>query len=383
MYNGSIGRLVLRWSHCLLFGLCPKIRSLGQEDSATSPAMLLRSSKKRPASCISSESPEHFTSITPAVERSSSCKKRTKVVPQQKSIPQLHLQPKSPLLTLLTLPYEIRDQILHEVLTSPSSCLRWPHETEHKASLQNLGHRKGKNDSAVYPAVLRSCKQLRDEGLPILYRNTFGMDLHIDEDDDRLEFQGYDLSQGWNVIPYQARRQLFQLVRKLQVTIHVESDRDQKLPPLDTGESSGYRFVVSKLCERLLEMPNLASLHLTIALQNKHQFADDNEIGEQILTPLTLLRNVRCVTIIGVSSAYAQSLKGVMESHVHVQNLCAMRTALAIYLGDEYFEDEDWEGVQEAVNICDIGLFNERRAQIVARIDSQQAAKRERLYMFD
>jgi hypothetical protein len=346
------------------------------------PAMLLRSSKKRPASCMSSESPEHFTSITPAVERSSSCKKRTKAVPQQKSIPQPHLQPKSPLLTLLTLPYEIRYQILHGVLTSPSSCLR--KVAPHQVSLQNLSHRKSKNDSAVYPAVLRSCKQLRDEGLPILYRNTFGMDLHIDdEDDDRLEFQGHDLSQGWNVIPYQARRQLFQLVRKLQVTIYVEGDRDQDVLLLGTGESSGYRLVVSNLCERLLEMPNLASLHLTIAVQNKHQFADDNDIGEQILTPLTLLRNVRCVTIIGVSSAYAQSLKGVMESHVHVQNLCAMRTALAIYLGDEYSEDEDWEAVQEAVSICDIGLFNERRAQIVARIDSQQVAKRERLYMFD
>ena len=58
-----------------------------------------------------------------------------------------------------------------------------------------------------------------------------------------------------------------------------------------------------------------------------------------------LLRNVRCVTIIGVSSAYAQSLKGATESHEHVQNLCAMRTALAICLADEYFEDEGWEGV--------------------------------------
>jgi hypothetical protein len=92
---------------------------------------------------------------------------------------------------------------------------------------------------------------------------------------------------------------------------------------------------------------------------------------------------VWCATITGVSSAYAQSLKGVMESHVRVQNLCAMRTAMAIYLGDEYFEDEGWEGVEEAVSICDIGLFKERRAQVVARIESQAVAKKERLYTFD
>jgi hypothetical protein len=136
-------------------------------------------------------------------------------------------------------------------------------------SLHNLSYQKSKNDTAVCPAVLRSCKQLLDEGLPILYRNTFGIDLHIDEDYDRLEFQGYDLSEGWNVIPCPARRQLFQLVRRLQVTIHVESDRDQGLPPLGTEESSEHRLTISKLSERLMEMPNLASLHLTIAVQNR------------------------------------------------------------------------------------------------------------------
>ena len=50
---------------------------------------------------------------------------------------------------------------------------------------------------------------------------------------------------------------------------------------------------------------------------------------------------VWCATITGVSSAYAQSLKRVMESHAHVQNLYAMRTALAMYLGPEYYEDVD------------------------------------------
>jgi hypothetical protein len=72
-----------------------------------------------------------------------------------------------------------------------------------------------------------------------------------------------------------------------------------------------------------------------------------------------------------------------MESYIRVQNLCVMRTALAIYLGDEYFEDEGWEGVEEAVSICDIGLFKERRAQVVVRVESQARAKKERLYTFD
>jgi hypothetical protein len=350
--------------------------------------MLLRSSKKRSNSCTSSESLDSLTSTTTAGQRSSPSK-RARTVPQQKARPQPHPSPKR---SLLTLPYEIRNQILHGVLTSPASCHRWPHGTEDKVAREdaprhmsghNLSARKSRNRTVVYPAVLRTCKQLRDEGLPILYGNTLGMDLCINDDDDQLEFEGYDLSKGWNVIPRQARQQLFHLMRRLRITIHVEGDRDQSLPPLSTEESSEHRIIVSELCERLLEMPNMASLHLTIVVQNKHHFADDNEIGEQILTPLSLLRNVRCLTVTGVSSGYAQNLKCVMESHAYVQNLCAMRTALATYLGPQYCEEEGWDGVQEAVSICDVGLFYERRAEIVARIERQAIAAKERLYRFD
>ena len=329
---------------------------------------------------MSSESHEGLNLITPAGER------RTKAAPRRKARPQPQIHAKY---SLLTVPYEIRNQILHWVLTSPSSCLRRPEDgfpsevTSYQHSLHKPSSQKSKNDTTVYPAVLRSCKQLCNEGLPILYRNTFGMDLYVDEYDDRLEFQGYDLSDRWENIPYKVRQQFFKLVRKLHVIIHVDGQTDQGRPPIDTEESSQHMVGISMLCERLWQMPNLASMHLTIAVQNKHQLANDNDIGEQILKPLTLLSNVGCVSITGVSLPYAESLKRVMESCGHVHNLFAMRLALATYLGDEYYENEGWNSVREAVSECDVELFNERRSQIVARTESQAAARRERLYTFD
>src|ERR1700722_17509053 len=91
--------------------------------------MLLRSSKKRSASRMSSEPTVFLTLITTTGERSSPCTKKRKAAPQQKARPQPHPWPKS---SLLTLPYEIRNQIFHGVLTNPASCRRWPHGTEDK-----------------------------------------------------------------------------------------------------------------------------------------------------------------------------------------------------------------------------------------------------------
>ena len=89
------------------------------------------------------------------------------------------------------------------------------------------------------------------------------------------------------------------------------------------------------------------------------------------------------VTIWSTSPADATKMKMIMESSETSESLQNMGNALRKYLGPEFYEDEDWDETEDALNMYDVELFTRTRESIVERTEAARAALRLQVYQHD
>ena len=125
--------------------------------------------------------------------------------------------------------------------------------------------------------VLATCKKLRNEGLPIFYKeNVFDIVLFAgcDDGDTRMVLLGheYELGQSPPVLKQ---------IRRLNVELRGWPRR------MDEDETWSDRRMLHFLCETLTESMELSQISLNVTLRYPKPLTKDNDIREnEVLTPL-------------------------------------------------------------------------------------------------
>jgi hypothetical protein len=284
---------------------------------------------------------------------------------------------------LLDSPREIRESVLRELLYS-SEPLKY-RDAEHVVIRHDQLSRitTNKRNYNLYPEILRTCKQLHEEGTPILHRlNTVGIDIWCGLGElTYASCMGNKPSPGfyWDRELSGSCQQMCKTSNGIQISLHL-----QRQEWMLSDDSFEYRIDVSEVCEELVGQKEIEKCRFEVLYSGPpQQYTQDNEIGERILDTLAMLRP-REVSITGFSPDYATKIERAMLSTEPAANLYAMRGALADYLkpthGDKYINMLEWHAVDDALWIGDYPAFKEARDAIVKRIEEEREELKPKLY---
>lgn len=285
---------------------------------------------------------------------------------------------------LLDLPREIRDGVLQELLFS-SEPLKYRDAENVVMTYYQLDRMDKSRNYALYTEILRTCKQLHEEGSPILQSNTVGLDVWCAHGSvftscmGNKPYMGYSWIRGFS----SSYDKICQTAESIQVCIHL---RPEELMSAD--DSFGIRDCVSRVCEELIDRKEMGRCRVDIEWTTgpPPRYTTDNDIGEKVLDCCTMLRP-REAAVTGFSAEYAVKIERAMLSAEPGTNIFAMRDALAKYMkptqGDFFLEADDWIEIDEAVYACDYSAFKKTRDAMVGPIEEERERLKRELYEHD
>ena len=200
--------------------------------------------------------------------------------------------------------------------------------------------------------------------------------------DDEMWFLDYDISSSLE--PQLPRLSsvleiLFQHVQNIAVAIHIDYGEDAR--PQTKEGTFDHRSSVADLIRPLSAFGALQKLEAHV--NNSHELAEANIIGNDILDSLQELQGLKSVTVCGTSPAHATKLKTIMESSETSDSLQDMGHGLRQYLGQDFHDDEDWIKIADALGTYNVELFIQTRERIVERTEASRAALLRQVYQYD
>ena len=243
------------------------------------------------------------------------------------------------LFPILNVVWEIRDKILRELLWHPTPLRIRPGVP--KKDNYRCYKRTGRRDYEVFPQILRTCKQLYDEGRAILWHaNTIGIDLctrplleswqwsvagipqYLHEDTEKLF-----LRRVRNVFDETVRLHIF-----LDLHNYDDSDAHLHLGPHWSRPDTPAHM----LCERLLKKLNLKDCYIEITITGVAWEKSDvtSTFQNTILGPFEMLR-CKTAFLHGVPAYSTSSLVGTMMRRERVYDLFKMRDSLVAYVREQ------------------------------------------------
>jgi hypothetical protein len=306
----------------------------------------------------------------------------------------------------MDLPTELRLKILQELLWQQEP-LKITYELDsrcdcigcsaHSTHLPRIPRQSTFNFS---PAVLRTCRTLHQEGLSLLYNNTFACELWYDFDNDEEPYVSSFLRPDWNPNGthlvarddkrFYSSRYLSKHVKKLDVVVKVLGDEG----------CSSTRLGVRKFIHGIQKL--VAFSHLTIRIdlpllpvktpyvdvpkwQYENREITRDDYRNQALTPFALLRRLKHVEVHGIDSEIAEELKRVMTSNTPTVDLAMMHESLNEYtfaciryehclvcrMSTRYLER-----AEHAADMEDETAFKEARSKIFSLIAEHQEQQR-------
>ena len=316
-------------------------------------------------------------------------------------------QKKSSHLSLMQLPTEVRLQILQELLWQAKplrieTYINW----EDRDRIQ-MTRFEPKASFRFCPAILRVCRQLHEEGEPMLYENTFACDIWFDDNGNPSEGHHSSLLKcGWDVWENPPRKDrasslpvppcLTKNIKRLDLSIHVPG-----IWWMLDMRAAVRNFV--KGFERLKQVVQLDVNVQSDMDEDETQEVFDDVSGEDVMVskqelldlaagPLALMRCLQSVRFNGVSEKVARELASAMTQKTCAIDLPRMSDALSDYTLKEvspthctccakkynYLDLAD-----QAVDLGDLEMFKTIREIVLAMLHKHQARKRGEVWRFD
>ena len=263
------------------------------------------------------------------------------------------------------------------------------------------------------PAILRVCRQLHQEGEPILYDNIFSCDMWRDEEmgvtRQALLKQYWELFHRdeslmmpeWNV-PRYVPRYVQQRIQKIDLTVYIGGRRS--LVAVRRG--------VRDFAKALESLPRLAYLTIDVQfdfLNNDDagplrfkEIGDDDEISlsrqqaaGMALGPVASIRGLKSVEIRNLTRSVAAELTSTMMASKQaspIKDLQAMFDALDQYVNYnltfahcQYCEraNNRINIAEQAMDLDDEAMFKFTRDQIVILVERHQARQRREVNKYD
>ena len=323
---------------------------------------------------------------------------------------------------LMRLPTEIRLQILRKLLWQKETLMKDSFERQASGSAAIC---KPEQNFSFCPAVLRVCRQLCEEGEPILYDNMFGCLLFWEEDwtgrtDTYIRFErriafaqpGYSsaLLEDADILlrsplpgyldDYDFTRLYWKKIRKIHVTVHVTED----------GSLFELRRSFRDFVKRSPDLKQLS--HLTVDMQfadhtaatgspssflhrgNAEITTSEQQFKDLAVGPLTLMRGLESIELRGVSHDVAADLAtATTQEKLSAANLPFMFDAILEHL-IKYMADETHchlcgrayvlaRAADQAVDMNDLVLFNNAREAILSCIEKHQNSEHRDVFKHD
>jgi hypothetical protein len=318
----------------------------------------------------------------------------------------------------MELPTEIRLRILQELLWQRES-LKITQETDsHCTCFGCSGKDKHPPARALRqstftfsPAILRTCRTLHQEGVSLLYNNTFACELWYD-DDSEFEFDDGPyissfLRPDWNISGTHLRMDgskrfytsayLMENVKRLEVVVRVLGDEG----------CSSIRQLVRKFVPSIQKLVALSHLKVRLDLPSlpvgipwvdtpkwsyeNHEITRD-DYKNQALGPLALLRRLKHVEFDGVDETIAKELKTIMTGDTPAVDFARMHESLTKYtFGCVQYKHclvcrmvvRYLERAEHAADMEDETAFKQARSRIFSLITEHQEAERTKACQFD
>lgn len=258
------------------------------------------------------------------------------------------------------------------------------------------------------PAVLRTCRTVHQEGVPLLYNNTFACELWYESDEDDEPYMSSFLRPDWNTNwPYglegdESKRLystsfLIKHVKKLDIVVKVLGDEG----------CSSTRQLVRKFVHGIKKLVSLSHLKIRLDLpllpvktpyvdipkwtyENREITRDDYK--NQALAPFAFLRRLEHVEFDGPDITIAEELKGIMTGDTPAVDFAMMLKSLNQYTFScvlyEHclvcrFVLRYLERAEHAADMEDESAFKQARTKIFSLITEHQEQARVKACRFD
>lgn len=264
--------------------------------------------------------------------------------------------------TLLSIPPELRLAIL-EILLCRSEPIA-----------------PGEKNLAVN--VLAVCRQLRREASILLYENnTFEIVIFDDNQHmPNVQMLNYAWSSFDNALEVP---RIFCLVKNWRVVLR----GCQKNYPIDDDDSYDDRQAIHWLCQMFSENVELESVSISIRVEYRQEYEEDNYIMDRILQPFTFLRKLAKVDVDGVDPTYARYVEAQMMSQTPAEDIWNMKNAFWSWCEYHNPKNDPINGIGayalEAINDCDVTRFKEERETAVSQLAGRCLRSTKRVYQYD
>ena len=319
---------------------------------------------------------------------------------------------------LMELPTEIRLRILQELLWQQES-LKITRETDSNCICFGCSGKDKhpparalrQSSFAFSPAILRTCRILHQEGVSLLYNNTFACELWYDDDNDFEYDDGPYVSSflrpDWNISGTHLRMDgskrfytsayLMKNVKRLEVVVRVLGDEG----------CSSTRQLVRKFVPSIQKLVALSHLKVRLDLpslpviipwvdtprwlyENREITRDDYK--DQALGPFALLRRLKSVEFDGVDVTIAKELKTIMTGDAPAVDFARMHESLNKYtFGCVQYKHclvcrmviRYLERAEHAADMEDETAFKQARSKVFSLITEHQEQERAKACQFD
>jgi hypothetical protein len=293
-------------------------------------------------------------------------------------------QPPKKKFPLMKLPAEIRLKILRELLWHPQPLARETREISNLPPFvpylalpmrtQPRSYVVEQTNYSFYPAILAVCRQLNEEGSPVLYEeNTVDVTVYYDP----LQYEFYRCDwMGYSSALASTSKSLSLRARKLRITVQVRS-------PKHVTSKTMRRFV-RELVKVLQANPQWCNLDVRledhVPDQMRDELLSDEEdeiqLDQEILRPFNLLRRIQHVNFTGVSPQFAARLSNLVKSDCPVIDLPKMYDSLEDYFNTcvsdelrEEFPDEYLDLAEDAMDVGNVTEFYKHRNKVMWEVE--------------
>jgi hypothetical protein len=280
---------------------------------------------------------------------------------------------------LLTLPCEVRAKILDELL-----CHYEPLTSSY--DIQNVFYwasewKKPVPEFNLQTSILSTCRQLYDEGLPILRKkNTLGLNIWVDGTKPRLVLLGVDIG-GRQGYPQKTKRwALLSEFRNLYIMVDFRRKNTSRIAP---GRSADYRRVLHEAMKLMrIYCPKLPQ-NLTIAVPGREYYAADNGSGEEdALTALAMYPATGELKLdfVGVKPQTEQMLRTRLQDNLPMPDIYQMRCSLEIFIARKLGDRNE---VVVALERLDISRFLVLRRRLIQEVEAETARTKKAVFRED
>lgn len=230
------------------------------------------------------------------------------------------------------------------------------------------------------PRILRTCRQILNEALPILYgENVWKIKIQMNGAGDERARSLYTDHFGREIYDYPLRSRL-EYMKRFYIVVEVQSKNAQNEEDAEE-EASIVQSALTKVSKVISTLPDLQ--YVRIRLCEHDTYGGDAQESCQVLENLTMLRNVHKVVFDGVPPVYAKYLTDKMTGSAPLDHLPNMYDALILYAGSFDFCAPLLQKACDAMEQSDVDKLKEVRAEIVEMVSQHMTYAFDHLFDHD